>query len=524
MNAIIDPAIGDEPITDMPPRPPMPGLPGLPELRQALGRPALALLIGLAAFGFAFSTEAAAAWRIWNTSTAYSHCLFVLPIALYLLWERRAEILAEPVVPLPAAGLLALPAGAAWLVAERLGIMEGRQLMAVSLVLVLLLAVLGWRMCLAMSGGLLYLYFLVPFGAFITPLLQDWTAIFIGFGLRTLAIPHVMDGYQIEIPGGRFFVAEACAGLRFLIASIAFGVLYALLMYRGTVRRTLFILASIAVPIMANWLRALGIVVLGHILGNAEAAAADHIIYGWVFFSAVTLLLIVAGLPFRQDFITAPPMNVTPTPSLRRLAPAALLAGLLALIFPAIAAGFDRAARVSLPAADIVWTMPKGCAGSPIEAEAPGLRRTLVSCSLGDLVASAQVFSPGSTWSAIGVARTMLTQEIEAEETSSDTINLPSGTWRYTLATGPDTGSVMTATLLWSQGSATPGGLGLRLRLARASIQGGNQPSMLLGASLRISRPNLTADEEKRARAFLEMFLRAQTGLTDQLGRLSAPR
>lgn len=523
MNATSDQVIGDLPAADAaaPPRPP---LPGLPELRRALAAPALALLAGLAALGVAFSTEAAAAWQIWNTSTAYSHCLFVLPIALYLLWERRAEILAEPVVPLPIAGLLALPAGAAWLIAERLGIMEGRQLMAVSLVLVLFLAVLGWRMCLAMSGGLLYLYFLVPFGAFITPVLQDWTAIFIGFGLRTLQIPHVMDGYQIEIPGGRFFVAEACAGLRFLIASIAFGVLYALLMYRGATRRALFILASIAIPIMANWLRALGIVVLGHILGNAEAAAADHIVYGWVFFSAVTLLLIVAGLPFRQDFPTAPPISSGPAPRLRHLAPATLAAALLILIGPAIAAGFDHAARVALPAPDIAWSMPSGCIASPTEAEAPGLRRTLVSCSLGDLVASAQSFSPRSTWSAIGVARARLTQEIEAEEVTGDTITLPSGPWRYTLATGNDTGSVMTATLLWTQGAPAAGGLGLRLALARASIQGGSQPSILLAATLRVSRPSLTADEEKRARAFLEMFLRAQAGLPGELGRLSAAR
>ena len=109
---------------------------------------------------------------------------------------------------------------------------------------------------------------------------------------------------MIEIPQGTFFVAEACAGLRFLVASIAFGCLYALVMYRSPVRRGLFILASIMVPVVANGFRGLGIVALGYMLNSTQAAAADHIIYGWVFFSFVILMLIVVGLPFREDIVS----------------------------------------------------------------------------------------------------------------------------------------------------------------------------------------------------------------------------
>ena len=74
--------------------------------------------------------------------------------------------------------------------------------------------------------------------------LQDFTTWFTRHGLDILGIPAYIDGYVIEIPQGTFFVAEACAGLRFLIASIAFGVLYALLIYRSPVRRMVFIAAS----------------------------------------------------------------------------------------------------------------------------------------------------------------------------------------------------------------------------------------------------------------------------------------
>src|SRR5476649_2332503 len=264
-------------------------------------RVALPLGVALLLLGALFNKEVQAAVQTWDASTAYNHCFLVIPIALYLLWERRCDLVGITPRPLPVAVLLGLPLTLIWLVSERLGIMEGRQLVAVSFAELLFLAVLGKRLWWAMAGPLLYLYFLVPFGEFLTPKLQDITTWFIRHGLQILGIPAFIDGYVIEIPQGTFFVAEACAGLRFLIASIAFGCLYALMMYRSPVRRGLFILVSIVVPVIANGFRAIGIVYLGYVLGSAQAAAADHVIYGWVFFSAVILMLIALGLPFRQD-------------------------------------------------------------------------------------------------------------------------------------------------------------------------------------------------------------------------------
>ncbi|MFQ3621958.1 MAG: exosortase A, partial [Acetobacteraceae bacterium] len=265
------------------------------------GAAAPVLVAGLALLGLVFAEEAAAAVRVWNSSTAYNHCWLIGPIAAWLAWQRRDRPAVLPPAPDPRLALLAIPPALAWLAAERLGIMEGRQLAAWALIQAFLLSVLGWRVVAALAGPLAYTIFLVPFGGFAVPMLQHITARFIELGLIVWGVTHYVDGLMIETTAGSFHVAEACAGLRFSIAALAFGALYALTMFRSPGRRLIVLGLAVVVPIVANGMRALGIVIAAEYIGSAEAAAADHVIYGWGFFSAIILLLILAGLPFRED-------------------------------------------------------------------------------------------------------------------------------------------------------------------------------------------------------------------------------
>jgi exosortase A len=209
--------------------------------------------------------------------------------------------------------LLLLPAVAAmWVLAALLDVLEAEQLLVVALFQVLLLAILGWRVFRALLAPLLFLFFLVPFGAFSVPVLQRFTADFAVGGLELFGIPVFADGLIIQIPEGTFEVAEACAGLRFLIASIVFGCFFATVVYRSKLRRIIFIFLAVLIPILANGLRALGLILLAHIEGSSTAVQADHVLYGWVFFTLITLLLIAVGMTFANR------PNEVPRPELRR--------------------------------------------------------------------------------------------------------------------------------------------------------------------------------------------------------------
>ena len=244
--------------------------------------------------------------------------------------------------------------------------MEGRQLAAIAALELMALATLGWRLFRALRAPLLFLVFLVPFGAFITPALQQFTAGFIVRGLNVLGVANYATDYTIEISAGVFYVAEACAGLRFLIAAVAFGVFYALLNYRSPGRRLLFVAASVVVPVLANGVRALGIVVLGAILGSANAAAADHVIYGWVFFSLVMLLLVAGGMPFREDPPDPAPSG-QPGAASAEIRPAWAAAAVVLLLAagPAAAMLLARQATPALFTEALAFAAPPGCTVDP---------------------------------------------------------------------------------------------------------------------------------------------------------------
>ncbi|NCP40311.1 MAG: exosortase A [Rhodoferax sp.] len=254
---------------------------------------ALVLLLAWALFLF-FDT-ASAMVGIWLRSDTFTHGFVVVPIVLWLVWHKRATLAQLPPQPNPwALPLLALVAFA-WLLGDLVAINALTQLALVAMLVLLVPALLGLPVTRVLGFALAFLFFAVPFGEFAMPQLMNWTADFTVMALRTSGIPVYREGLQFVIPSGNWSVIEACSGVRYLIASLTVGVLFAYLNYQSTLRRVLFIAVSIVVPVIANWLRAYMIVMLGHLSGNKLAAGVDHLIYGWVFFGIVILLMFMVG-------------------------------------------------------------------------------------------------------------------------------------------------------------------------------------------------------------------------------------
>ncbi len=273
-----------------------------------------AILVSLISLGLIFWRDAIGAINVWIVSPTFNHCFLVLPLSVFLIWTRRDQIAGLKPQSDYRALIPILFLTAAWLVISIMSILELEQFIVLTIAQCIIFGLLGAQYYRRLLGPFLYLYFLVPSGAIFIPALQSFTAKFAVTGLHLLGIPVFSNGAIIDIPAGSFAVAEACAGLRFLIASVAFGVFYSFLTYKSFTRRAIFIGFSVGVPIIANGFRALGLIAAAEWVGSPSSVMADHLIYGWVFFSFVLIILIFVGQRFSDQNYrkTAPQIAATP--------------------------------------------------------------------------------------------------------------------------------------------------------------------------------------------------------------------
>lgn len=246
---------------------------------------------------------------IWHRSDTFAHGFLVLPITLWLIWRKRDELSRLTPSPSPTALAMVAAAALAWLFAELGAVNAVEHLALVALVVAAVPACLGYAVFMALLFPLLFLFFGVPIGEFLLPVLMHYTADFTVMALRASGVPVYREGLQFVIPSGHWSVVEACSGVRYLIASLMIGTLFAYLTYHSWRRRLAFIAVSIVVPIVANWLRAYMIVLLGHLTNNKLAVGVDHLIYGWVFFGVVILLMFVIGSRWAEPAAPAKPRS-----------------------------------------------------------------------------------------------------------------------------------------------------------------------------------------------------------------------
>ena len=320
-------------------------------------RTALVIMAVALCWLFAWHYETARSTvSIWHRSETYTHGFIIFPISAYLIWTRRHDLLT--IQPQPSRlGILALVlAGFAWLLADSADVLVAQQYALVAMVPLLVWAVLGHRVAYALLFPLLFLLFAVPVGEFLLPPLMAYTADFTVAALQITGIPVYREGNLMSLPTGNWSVVEACSGLRYLIASLTLGCLFAYLNYRSVWRRTVFIGLSIIVPIVANWVRAYLIVMIGHLSNNRLAAGVDHLIYGWVFFGFVMMLLFWIGAKWREPdpepakSIHLPHEALHPAnTSLKKLISAAVLSAGIIAVWPSFGWYLDSAAPDTSP-------------------------------------------------------------------------------------------------------------------------------------------------------------------------------
>ncbi|KUR79359.1 exosortase A [Novosphingobium sp. Fuku2-ISO-50] len=307
--------------------------------RTPLGQLA-AVWLGLIVLFFPDWSAMAGQW--WGSST-YNHILLIPPILGWLIAQRRREVLRlTPVGWWP--GLIVFAgAGLLWLLGDFAGLSVVRQLAVVIMAQASLAAILGPEVVAGLLFPLFYMLFLVPMGDELIPFLQTLTARLTMVFLGLAHVPATIEGVFITTPAGYFEVAEACSGVKFLIAMVAYGALVGNVCFLRWSRRAAFMAVSVVVPILANGLRAFGTIWIAGWYGIRFASSFDHVFYGWVFFAVVMALCMAVGWRFFDRSVESAmidPEAITARSLVRRLRVMRLSGSIAMPVMLAIALAF----------------------------------------------------------------------------------------------------------------------------------------------------------------------------------------
>ncbi len=235
----------------------------------------------------------------WDADDNYSHGFLIIPIAAFLVWQKR-KTLSE--IPLETCkwGLL-LVAGSLVLLLVGVAGAEffSTRVSMVGLLAGVILYLTGWRFTREIWFPIAFLLFMIP-----VPYILYYSATFplqlfgskvaaVVIGL--LGIPHLRQGNIIHLPDDYSLeVAEACSGLRSLVTLLALAALLAYWKQNSKYKSIILFFSAIPIAIGANVFRITVTAVGAYGISRKIAEDFLHELSGTIvfLFSLVCLLIL----------------------------------------------------------------------------------------------------------------------------------------------------------------------------------------------------------------------------------------
>jgi exosortase len=240
----------------------------------------------------------------WLHDPDYSHGFLVPILAFWILWQQRRRLSGLPADP----SWWGVPIVLAAMILLLLGTLGAENFVSrVSLLVViagLTIHFYGWQHFRAVLFAWLVLFLMIPLPAIIANRIV-LPLQFISSGLATsfmdvCGIPVYREGNIIFLPSITLEVAEACSGIRSLMAMITLAVAYGYLLESKPWRRLVLVLSAIPIAVVANSLRVMASGVLGQYWGRDKAEGFYHVFSGLVIFSFSFLLLWILHAVLRK--------------------------------------------------------------------------------------------------------------------------------------------------------------------------------------------------------------------------------
>lgn len=263
----------------------------------------------------------------WASDENYSHGFLIIPLALYLAWERRTQLREASVQP-SIAGVVILCASLLLFATGVLGAeLFLQRLSLVGVVIGIILFTWGSTHLRLLAFPIALLPLMVPLPALVfNQIAFPLQLLASRVGEATVAaagIPVLREGNILELPGTTLAVAEACSGIRSLISLITLAIVLAYFTEKRPLTRAMVVLASIPIAVLANAARVAGTGLASHWFGTRAAEGFFHGFSGWLMFAAAFGgLLAFQWLLRRLPILPVPAWRAVPQPQEEKCSPA----------------------------------------------------------------------------------------------------------------------------------------------------------------------------------------------------------
>jgi len=255
-----------------------------------------------------YRTQCQSIFNAWIHDPNWSHGFLIPLFSLYFLYQRRQQILNTPLqtdwlgLPMVLGSIFVC---VVCIYPLQIGYLQ--QLAILSTLIGLIWVCCGWRSMLITWLPTLYLVFAIPLPQrlyeSLTMPMRSWAA---QFAAATLdLIPNLeAEARNVIIQGtynNEFFqlsVAEACAGMRLMMAFVALGVAMAYLSERPIWHRVILVLSTLPIAIFCNFIRVTVTGIFYILVDERLATGSFHTMLGlfmlplaFLFYWLITLVL-----------------------------------------------------------------------------------------------------------------------------------------------------------------------------------------------------------------------------------------
>jgi len=234
--------------------------------------------------------------RGWYQDGDYSHGFFVIPISLFMVWQKRGIFLAER--PNPSwFGLVVLALSlAAYYVSTVTRFNTLLHLSMMTTIFGMLLFLGGWRITKQLILPVLFLLFMFPipnaYYILITNPLKLMITEVSAELIYLMGIPVHQDGNILFLANTQLEVAEACSGIRSLYSYLMLGCLFAL-MTKSSVSKAILIFSTLPLALLVNVARVTVTGILSNYYGSQVAQGFFHEFSGFALFGLGFVILFV---------------------------------------------------------------------------------------------------------------------------------------------------------------------------------------------------------------------------------------